>query len=71
MAIEFTYLYKVDKKDGLPILALVTLDKEGYFQTLSSADGKLFKIIGNDRIVIDGKEYIWLESSAYKRKPHK
>ena len=50
-------------------MALVTLDKEGYFQTLSSTDGKLYKIIGSDRIVIAGKEYIWRESSAYKKKP--
>ncbi|EMI7998984.1 hypothetical protein [Acinetobacter baumannii] len=69
MAVEFTYLYQVDKKDSLPVLALVTLDKEGYFQTLSSTDGKLYKIIGSDRIVIAGKEYIWRESSAYKKKP--
>lgn len=28
MAVEFTYLYETDKKDSLPILALVTLDNE-------------------------------------------
>ena len=71
MAVEFTYLYETDKKDSLPILALVTLDNEGYFKTLSSTNGKLFKIIGSDLIVIEGKEYIWRESSVYKRKPLK
>ena len=69
MSVEFTYLYQVDKKDSLPILALVTLDNEGYFKTLSSTNGMLFKIIGNDRIVIEGREYFWRESSVYKRKP--
>ncbi|HEE5963754.1 hypothetical protein Q4029_09755 [Acinetobacter baumannii] len=71
MSVEFTYLYETDKKDSLPILALVTLDSEGFFKTLSSTNGKLFKIIGTDRIVIEGKEYIWRESSVYKRKPLK
>lgn len=71
MTIKLTYLYKAYKQDSLPVLALVTLDNEGYFKTLSSTDGKLLKIIGTDRIVIDGKEYIWRESSVYKRKPLK
>jgi hypothetical protein len=69
MSVEFTYLYQTDKRDSLPVLALVTLDNDGYFKTLSSTDGKLFKIIGTDRVVIEGKEYLWRESSVYKRKP--
>ncbi|WP_228732846.1 hypothetical protein [Acinetobacter baumannii] len=68
MAVEFTYLYETDKNDSLPILALVTLDNEGYFKTLSSTNGKLFKIIGTDRIVIEGKEYTFGVKVQYIKK---